>query len=393
MGTVKAGASTRGARTGLIGLAVAIIVLVGTVWFLRHYQRVTRVEALPPQGEVLWNPVYILRQSLHADGVKAESRPQLDLEAARLGKRDTLVLLNDPRNLDAAHAQALMDWVAQGGHLVMRTPVSEGFGVKEWMPLMDRLHLQVESEGGECVRLQLPGQPRHAEFCNDRRFSFDDGIEPELAWGDVQSGFVYARLAHGQGRVDVIAGTDFLENGNWDPRRGWTGGMHDAAHQWLVRQILAPNYGQGTVHLVYAVQMPSLWRTLLVAGWPAWLPLLLALLAWLWARAQRLGPPLPAPEAGRRSLLEHVRASGEFLLRQGKGAWLYDAVRQAFLARLRRRDPLTAALHGQDQAQAIATRLQVPVARVQQALQQPPVHARAAFAERISLLIWMRNRL
>ncbi|KLD68954.1 hypothetical protein Y886_43930, partial [Xanthomonas hyacinthi DSM 19077] len=87
----------------------------------------------------------------------------------------------------------------------------------------------------------------------------------------------------------------------------------------------------------------SLWRTLFTRGWPAWLPALLMLLAWLWSRTQRFGPLLASPAGDRRSLLEHVRASGEHLFRYGKAALLYTAMRQAFLTRLRRRAPLAAA--------------------------------------------------
>src|SRR3546814_3831009 len=76
----------------------------------------------------------------------------------------------------------------------------------------------------------------------------------------------------------------------------------------------------------------------------AWLPALLALAAWLWMRTQRFGPRLPSPEPARRALLEHVQASGEHLWRYGRASALYAAVREVFMARLRRRDPLAAAL-------------------------------------------------
>ncbi|MEA5668246.1 DUF4350 domain-containing protein, partial [Stenotrophomonas sp. MH1] len=72
---------------------------------------------------------------------------------------------------------------------------------------------------------------------------------------------------------------------------------------------------------------------------------------------------------------------------------LYDAVRQSFLARLRRRAPVAAALVGDAQAQAIADHLQWPLARVQSALQVPPSRDDNALRERIRLLIQMRNQL
>src|SRR3546814_6146967 len=77
----------------------------------------------------------------------------------------------------------------------------------------------------------------------------------------------------------------------------------------LARQLLQPGWKRGTVHLVYAANMPSLWRLLLEHAWMAWLPALLALAAWLWMRTQRFGPWLPSPEPARRALRSEEHTS------------------------------------------------------------------------------------
>jgi hypothetical protein len=384
--------STRGAKWGLILLGGGLAVFVFIAWFVHNFERVQTRTELPPIGEAAWNPLYLLKQSLRADGIKVESRPRFTQPISMLGQHDTLVLLDDPRYLDAARAHELLDWVARGGHLVVRTPPGAQLSKHETLPLLQALGLEA-MDTGDCEKFQVQGEQEHVEFCGDRRFVFAD-VEPELSWGNLRDGYVYARLAHGQGHVDVLADVDFLGNGTRGraemPARD---GMRDVPHQVLARQILAPNYGRGTVHLIYAVQMPSLWRTLAERGWPVWVPLLLALLAGLWASAQRFGPVMPVPASARRSLLEHVRASGEHLFRYGKGALLYAAARQAFLMRLRRRDPVAAALTGQAQADALAKRFGLPAARLQRALQVPSSRERRDFADRISLLMHMRNRL
>ncbi|TMN25059.1 DUF4350 domain-containing protein [Pseudoxanthomonas sp. X-1] len=383
--------STRGAKPALITLATCTVLFVLVAWFVHTYERVARRVDLPPVGEAAWNPLYVLKQALRADGVAVEARPRLDLDIARLGRRDTLVLLDDPRYLDAARASALLDWVARGGHLVVRAPPGEAFGLRESMPLLEALKLEPMPVGG-CERFQVRGQPPHVEFCGARRFGLR-GAQPVLAWGNLRDGYVYARLARGQGFVDVLADVDFLQNGA-APRPGDDGrGLRAPTHQVLARQVLAPNYGHGTMHLVYATQMPSLWRTLVERGWPVSVPLLLALLAWMALRAQRFGPLQPPPAPARRSLLEHVRASGEHLYRYRREVLLYAAARGAFLARLRRSDPVAAALSGAAQADALARRFDLPAARVARALQTPTGRERREFADRISLLMSMRQRL
>ncbi len=386
---------------GLMVLLLVAVLLV--LWFRHTFHRVEKTLYLPPSGEAAYNPLYALAKTLEADGVKVNARQRLMLDDNPLASGDTLLLFNDPRALSPPEAERLLEWVEGGGHLLIRTPLyspGEDLSGRDATPpaMLDLLSAWLVDEGPRCEDLQVEGEGHHVEFCRGRRFVFDD-VVPELAWGDLQAGYVYARLAVGQGHVDVLADFDFLAN---TAARGFlqdtpdvapSGGLRDGPHRALARQVLAPNYGQGTMHLVYAAEMPSLWRTLYLQGWMVWAPLLLALLAWLWMRMQRFGPPVPSPAGERRSLLEHVRASGEHLYRYGRGVMLYSAVRQAFLARLRRRDPVAAALAGEPQVAAIAERTGQPADRVRTALNVPASHDRQAFRDRIALLIQLRNRL
>ncbi len=387
------------ARIALIVLLGAGLIAAGVAWFLHSYEKVEKQITLPPRGEASYNPLYALKKTLQADGLKVDSRQRLDLSNARLGKRDTLLILNDPRAMTPVDSRRLLQWVSGGGHLLLRTPPTGSRNKETSVPLLEALHVLLTDDAPECAPLQVPGEEQHVEFCRGRRFFFNQ-VEPELAWGDLQAAYVYARLSHGEGHVDVLADFDFLTNngirqGNpFAPEEDpLAGGLRDAPHRALARQLLAPNYGHGTMHLVYAAQMPSLWRMVLQRGWPVWAPLLLALLAWLWLRMQRFGPLWPAPAGERRSLLEHVRASGEHLFRYNKRALLYASVRNSFLARLRRRDPVAAALTGEPQIGAIAERLGIPAEAVRTALQAPPSHDKSAFRNRISTLIQLRNRI
>lgn len=379
----------------MLGLAV---VGAGVAWFLHHYEQVEKQINLPPRGEAGYNPLYALKKALQADGLAVDSRQRLNLATQPLGQRDTLLILDDPRSMTPVESRTLLKWVAGGGHLVVRSPSTQGWQEKGDAALLDALAV-LPDDKVECEPMQVEGQDHHVEFCRGSRFTFD-GVEPELAWGDLKAGYVYARLAHGEGHVDVLADLDFLSNeGGTDGRPTLgaegvrTGGLRDGPHRALARQVLAPNYGHGTMHLVYAAQLPSLLRSVLTRGWPVWVPLLLALLAWLWRRMQRFGPQRPSPVGERRSLLEHVRASGEHLFRYNKRAMLYAAVRKSFLARLRRRDPLAAALGGEPQVHAVAERAGVSAELVRTALQAPSSHDKPAFRNRISTLIQLRNRI
>lgn len=398
---------TAARRNGrLVGAGVLVLLVVLALlfaWFRHTYHRVEKTLYLPPTGEAAYNPLYALAKTLEADGVKVNARQRLMLDDNALARGDTLLLFNDPRALSPPEAERLLAWVEEGGHLLIRTPqYSPGEDLSEsnapQAEMLELLSAWLVDETPSCEDFQVEGEGHHVEFCRGRRFAFDE-VVPELAWGDLQGGYVYARVAVGKGHADILADFDFLTN---TATRGFAqealdappdGGLRDGPHRALARQVLAPNYRQGTMHLVYAAEMPSLWRTLYLHGWMVWAPLLLALVAWLWMRMQRFGPQVPAPAGERRSLLEHVRASGEHLYRYGRGVMLYAAVRQAFLARLRRRDPVAAALTGEPQVAAIAERTGHPADRIRTALNVPASHDRQAFRDRISLLIQLRNRL
>ncbi|HZH43182.1 MAG TPA: DUF4350 domain-containing protein [Lysobacter sp.] len=364
----------------LAGLVLAA--LAGAVaWWLHHYELVEETIEVPRSGEARRNPLFALQLALRGDGVAVQSRRRLELDRHRLGARDTVLLYGDPRALGPRDTARLLEWVARGGHLIVRTSAPDVFGGGDPHLLWTRLRLQPRADA-RCVGWQVAREQHHVEFCGGRRFTLD-GVNPRLSWGDFRDGFVFARLAHGRGSVDVLADLDFLT----------TDKLSETPHVVLARQVLAPNYRAGTVHLVFDAAVESFWHALLRRHWPVWLPLLLALLAWLWMRAERFGPLLPSPFAERRSLLEHIAASGALVYRYGYGGRLYEAVRDAFFERLRRRDPETAALVGKPQLNRLSERLGVPRETLREALSMPAPDDDTGFRTRIATLVRLRNQL
>ncbi len=370
-------ARTRGRLVGAALIGLPVVLAVMALWFFGGYERVERRERLPPSGEAASDPLYALRKALEADGITVEARDTLEPPRFVGRHRDTVLLHGDPSVVADAEARALMAWVERGGHLVLRTPRR---GDLAEMPLLAALGVQALKPQA-CEPLHLQGEPPHQEFCGGRRFVLADGQAPQLQWGDPETGLGHARWQRGKGTVDLIAQLDFVT----------TRGLRDVPHQALARQLLAPNYGRGTVHLVRGGSPLPPFLHLLAWSWPVWLPLVLLLMAGLWRHGQRFGPWQPTPAQGRRSLLEHVRASGELLFRGGHLEPLHAAMREAFLARLRRRDPATYALHDAARVAALSERLQMPLARVREAMQPP--QDRQEFHARVRTLVQMRNRL
>ena len=371
---------------GWAGALLAVALVAGfIVWWRANYERVETLVDKPRSGEARNNPLYGLKLTLRADHVQVvdDSRPVWD-ERHALGDKDTVLVFNDASSLSGAQVQRLVDWVERGGHLLMKAPLVSPTDSS----LAGRLHI-VAGSAGRCMVLRAAGKETSTLFCGSRRFAWWGGEStPLLNWeddvgnhGDRRS--VYMRLADGKGTVDVVSDFEFLT----------TAALRQPLNADFARQLLAPNYGAGTVYLVHDLAMPSFWGTLWREYWMAWAPLLLLLLGWLWQRMQRFGPLLPTPNIERRSLLEHIDASGQHLYRYGYANRLYDAVRHTFLVRLRARDPQTAALGTPLQAAWLAERCGESASQIQEALEATAMPEPAQFRTRVALLIRLRNQL
>jgi len=366
------------ATSSLLALS-AIAALVW--WWFNTHTRIERTIELPPQGEAAHNPLYLLRQSLRADQVDAHSRRYLQLDQFPLGPEDTVLIYGEPQQLTSSETGRLLGWVRRGGHLVLRLPARSSSHPGQSGALLERLGIRILADATRlCHEIKMPGDLPEISYCTNTHFMLD-GIPPGAALAAPDNRLAFARLRFGHGTVDVFSHLAFLQNTLFqDPERAV-----------LARQLLAPNYGNGSVHLIYGAQMPPLWRLVLTYGRMAWLPLLLVLAAWLWLRIPRFGPQRPAPLPVRRALLEHIQASGEHLYRHHRADLLLAALRNAFSHRLHRHDPLTAAQHGPARIAAIAARTGLAEAEVADALEaelqdmSPP-----RFRQRAQALVRMR---
>ncbi|GAB1595147.1 DUF4350 domain-containing protein [Lysobacter claricitrinus] len=380
-------------RLHLLLIVLGAGVIAGVVaWWLHTYERVDQWVDLPRTGEAASNPLFGLRVALEKDGRRVTSSRQLAPAAMHLTANDTVLYDGDPRSLSASTRASVLDWVRRGGHLIVALPAPDAAfdaftgGVRNrdstahiGVPLLDDIGVRVRRGAGGCVDTAAGDAIPYA-LCRTRRFDSPAGTLQRLGDGD---GDVLARVRVGAGSVDVIGSLEFLT----------TDRLQSRANAAFAHQLIAGGNARGVVHLVHSSDIPSLWMTLVRRGWPVWLPLTLLLTGWLWARMRRFGPLLPSPALERRSLLEHVAASGEHDWRYGQADVLYAALLDAFQARLRRRDPQAAALQGHVQAVRLVERTGVPEAQIVDALTPPDPRDAKALVARIATLVRMRNRL
>ncbi len=349
-------------RNWIVALLMLVPLAAIVVWWFTSFEHVQREFDAPLRGEARYNPLYALKKALQARGFEVASRANLNLPAMNLKPGDTLVLGANVRTLADAQAQEIVEWVEDGGHLIFALPDSKGRAGA----LLDTLGLTLahasrchgwsgeESKGKEDKDAQW-----HCFFAGFK-LKQGEAKDFDVLWGKPDEGYVFGQRTREDGTFAVAGDLIFLHNTE----------LKLPGNTELAWQMLAPALvDKGKVHLVYAADVPPLYVLLVRYGWPALLPALCALLAWIWARAQRFGPPLPLATPHRRALLEHVQAAGDFIFRRGAPSALYAPVQRRFFERLRRDHPAIAALDGTALVDALAKESGRSAAAVRLALQ------------------------
>ncbi len=363
-----------------IALIIAVLAGLGTWYFLANYKRVTHERELPMQGEARYNPLYALKLSLRALGQQADSHALIDLASMKLKSGDTLLLYSPPSGLSESQLDELLDWVDGGGHLIIRSP-SPSF-LSDEVTLYTKLGITPGGAEEKCLSF-LPVSEKKPQFLCGERFFVEDLEWYDWLHGDEKLGYNLGRMTWGEGSVTVASDLEFLSN-SWLKK--------NAARQ-LTYQLLANSMGKGRFHLIYSTNMSPLWLLLLKHGWALLVPLSILLAAWLFFRSQRFGPLQESPNQDRRALLEHISATGEYMFHRHLAHELHLAVLALFNSKLRRRDPMTAALTGEAQIQALAERTKIDPQKIRQALKPGTLSQKENFFHSVATLIQLRNQL
>jgi hypothetical protein len=128
----------------------------------------------------------------------------------------------------------------------------------------------------------------------------------------------------GRGRVSLLPSFRFLRNDS-------IGELDHAELGWRLASQRAP------IVLYLRLQSAGLGDWIQRDAWPAFLAAALLLLLWLARIIPRFGPLEPDAPPPRRSLVEHIAASGRFLWSRNAGSVLLEAVRERAARSARRK--------------------------------------------------------
>ncbi|MCB9795766.1 MAG: DUF4350 domain-containing protein [Alphaproteobacteria bacterium] len=194
--------------------------------------------------------------------------------------------------------------------------------------------------------------------------------------------FTAARMDRGAGRLIALADPSLFDNAHLD----------DAEHARMLWEEWAdPALGVERVVVIYRVDDEDILDRLWTLAWPAVLSTLALVLVWLWGAWGRFGPLVAPPSKERRSLLEHIEATGTFLWRKGEQATMLESLRAEVLGSLSARHGGQGELSEQDRVAALAERARVDPERVRLALHGGEDKDRRAFTDTVEALQELRR--
>lgn len=160
----------------------------------------------------------------------------------------------------------------------------------------------------------------HELMAEEHATEVDGGYLRWVRFANIPDQSPMVQFERGRGRITLLADSGLWQNdriGEFDHAYFLT---HLVGERALV-MITRPHFdGLATLARRYASEF-------FLAGF-------LALLAWVANRSRRFGPLTPAPAAERRSLLEHIRACGQFYWRSDRAQALYESARRPLLQKI-----------------------------------------------------------
>ncbi|MDH0957445.1 DUF4350 domain-containing protein [Pseudomonas chengduensis] len=390
-------------RAGFI-LAMALLLVLGLLasYVLGKLEPYEDVIEHGPSPEVASSPYLAAEHFLRKQGIAARRAEGLDVLDGLPSEGQTLMLLADRNNMTPRQVERVLQWTANGGHLLFIAErlwdEEEGksgdllldlLGVQQYMSdeLDDDESSESEQENEESeaypqlTKLYLENEQAPAYIAFDTDFHLYDAQNRAHVWANSEAATHLLQLYHGDGLITVLSDPWIWQNRTID--------KYD--HAWLLWYLSQDS----AVTLLYHADSDGLARLLLRHFPLALLVLALLIIATLWHVGMRHGPMQAPASRARRQLEEHLRGGADFLLRRSGQHSLLKGLQQDINRRARRRHPGFEKLAVAEQWQVLGRMTRLPAKDISQAMRPlPPQRLSASdFTRQVAHLQTLRNAL
>ncbi|MGN8122305.1 DUF4350 domain-containing protein [Pseudomonas sp. 22082] len=376
-------------------LIVALLGALGIYLYLKATPYQAEVDHGPsPAAQA--NPYLAAEMFLRERGIDVSHAESLAVLPDIDPRQHTLLMFNDRSKMTPRQVDQVLNWARAGGRLVFvaESIWDEKTGQSNDL-LLDRVQLHqlfskdlkdpppdnAEDPFPNLTKLYLEDEdaPAYAGF--DTAFHLEDPKNLAQAWANSAKATHMMQLAFGLGTITVVTDADLWK----------TPAMAQHDNAWLLWYLSADT----AVTLLFNTEHDSL-PALLWRYFPQAIVALIALIGlWLWHVGVRHGPVQAPSPSGRRQLMEHLRASADFILRHNGQQTLLQALQQDVLRRARHRHPGFDQLNVAEQWLVLSRLTRQPTRAISQALSPAPQRrmSSAEFCRQVAHLQALRNTL
>lgn len=390
-------------RSYIVIFAVALLLLALGIWLS---QKVTLTEerlALGPSPEARSNTYLAMEYFLREQDITVRSSADLTRLPALEAEPHTLIILSQDAQFIEQQQSTLLNWVAQGGHLVLSaqheainnnsSSLLSELGIKKLLTadLESPSHSKnTQTTNATCARpdqpsqltrLYLENEQSPAYLALDTLYHLHDSDNRAHAWANSQGATHLLQLSHGQGLITVLSDLNLWRHTN----------IHRYDHAWLLWYLSQDT--QVTLFNLPAQQglLSLLWHYYTIAC----VLLLALLLLGAWYAAPRFAPLSTATYNSRRRLVEHLQAGALFNLRYNGQRSLLITLQKDIKQRAQWRFPGFSRLAVAEQWQVLQQLSRQPISSISHSMRPPPSKklSAQAFTQHVARLQQLRNAL
>lgn len=339
-------------------------------------------EDLPPVDQAVFLPLYSFASRVPADRLLAwvDGGGHL-IVAGTLGLEGKLLTEDEEEDAEEWEEQ---EETEEESPKAPRDTLLEPLGLE--LRTYDSAHGARSDEDGEPWSLEMDRGLHRVRIGQRVRSTKDLGsayLAP-VPEGEDDQNYSLVRVAHGDGWVTVLSDASFLTNTN----------IGDADHAAFAWDVVAPPQKVPTGLAIFVRGTYPPWYELLGRyGWMALLSGAVALALFLWSRGSRFGPMGSAVAPERRSLLEHVGASGRFLWHNRLGEVLLQSSRAHVLREAMRQDPMLTRLPENQRIRHLAAKAEISGGQLAAAMKNKTVEDPAEFLRVVKTLEAVRRSI
>ena len=380
-------------RSAVFAVSIMTVLVAWlTFWFLDNFERRMTDVYVGYQGEAKHNSLLAARRFLRQMGIPAETLPSL-LPMVLPPVDETLLITTSRSTLYGPQIDELLAWINRGGHLIVvargdqsadeenriEDELLEKLGVAVYKPELTAA--EVRKQASAPINIPLDDRIMQINFSPStllENVAVHDGL---LLRDNLGIRLIHAE--YGKGYYTVVSDLGFITNekiGKFD-------------HAEFLWRLLHLDGEVSKVWLAHQEDMPPLWKWLWQRAWMVIISFALLIIAWICSRIIRFGPILIQPPPARKSLLEHIEASGRFLWRQGQQQRLMSGVEQALKHRLLALHPGWASYDNPRQLRILGEMSRLSQSQIQTVLTESPTEKPQHFAQRVQLLELIRKKL